>query len=176
MSLSPSTVWPASSSAMACSRRVSYPVDTTAGRDDSRARAAHAKSLELSPLASSFKSLELSPLASRPALRAASGRPPARQPHGGHRGIDLTLQDGGAEATKQIAGAHLGHEPSENSGHTRVGTHPWDPPRAKHPSTVLVEREPGCDLPVGPTRDGTDRAHGRGCQSGRSGKSLVPLA
>src|SRR5215204_7574286 len=79
MSLSPSTVWPATSSAMAYSRRVSYPVDTTAGRDDSRARAAHAKSLELSPLAS------------RPALRAAFGRPPARQPHGGHRGAGLTL-------------------------------------------------------------------------------------
>jgi len=28
---------------------------------------------------------------SRPALRAACGRPPARQPHGGHRGTGLTL-------------------------------------------------------------------------------------
>jgi hypothetical protein len=28
---------------------------------------------------------------SRPALRAASGRPPARQPHDGHRGAGLTL-------------------------------------------------------------------------------------
>jgi hypothetical protein len=32
---------------------------------------------------------------SRPALRAASGRPPARQRHGGHRGTDLTLHLGG---------------------------------------------------------------------------------
>jgi hypothetical protein len=44
----PSTVWPANSSAMACSRRVPYPLGTPAGRDDSRARAAHAEPLELS--------------------------------------------------------------------------------------------------------------------------------
>jgi hypothetical protein len=52
---------------------------------------------------------------SRPALRAASGRPPARQQHDAHRGTGLTLQDGGAEATRRIAGAHLGHEPSETA-------------------------------------------------------------
>src|SRR5512132_1117263 len=31
---------------------------------------------------------------SRPALRAASGRPQGRQPHDGHRGADLTLTRG----------------------------------------------------------------------------------
>jgi hypothetical protein len=41
---------------------------------------------------------------SRPALRAACGRPPARRRNDGHRGIGLTLQDGGAEATRRVAG------------------------------------------------------------------------
>jgi hypothetical protein len=35
---------------------------------------------------------------SRPALRAASGRPPARRRHGGHRGTSLALHRGGARA------------------------------------------------------------------------------
>jgi 5-formyltetrahydrofolate cyclo-ligase len=39
-------------------------------------------------------SLQLSLLTSRPALRAASGRPPARQPHDGHRGAGLTPRTG----------------------------------------------------------------------------------
>jgi hypothetical protein len=34
---------------------------------------------------------------SRPAPRAASGRPPARQRHGGHRGTDLTLHTPGSK-------------------------------------------------------------------------------
>jgi hypothetical protein len=45
---------------------------------------------------------------SRPALRAASGRPPARQRRGGHRGASLTFPPGGAEAiTRQAtSGSH----------------------------------------------------------------------
>src|SRR5215204_2529835 len=58
-------------------------------------------------------------------LYISQGRPCARQQHDGHRGIGLTPWDGGAGATRGIAGAHPGHEPSENSSHTRVGTHPW---------------------------------------------------
>ena len=87
-----------------------------------------------------------------------------------------TLQDGRAEATRRITGAHLGMSHRRTAVTRGVGTPPWDLPRAKHASTVLIQREAGCGLPVGPTPEGTDSAHGRGCQSGRSGKSLVPLA
>ena len=48
-------------------------------------------------------SLQLSLLTSRPALRAASGRPPARQRHDGHRGAGPTLSVAG---TKHSPPAH----------------------------------------------------------------------
>jgi hypothetical protein len=38
---------------------------------------------------------------SRPALRAASGRPPARQRHGGHRGAGLTLEPGASQSSPE---------------------------------------------------------------------------
>jgi hypothetical protein len=40
---------------------------------------------------------------SRPALRAASGRPPARQSHGGHRGTGLTHAPGDRLPARSIA-------------------------------------------------------------------------
>jgi single stranded DNA-binding protein len=54
--------------------------------------------------------VRLSSTTSRPALRAASGRPPARQPHGGHRGAGLTLRD---------RGRHSRHDPELR--HTAAG-------------------------------------------------------
>jgi hypothetical protein len=52
---------------------------------------------------------------SRPALRAASGRPPARQRHGGHRGTGLTLPAAGPKAvTTAPARASLGREPTRD--------------------------------------------------------------
>jgi hypothetical protein len=41
---------------------------------------------------------------SRPALRAASGRPPARQPHGGRPGTDLTVHDRWSRSCHQAPG------------------------------------------------------------------------
>jgi hypothetical protein len=80
---------------------------------------------------------------SRPALRAASGRPPARQPHGGHRGTGLTHP---APAYSQADGDTEVHSTWLLDTHRRVRSEPAhlrlgltpDGPRAQH-------RRP-CDL------------------------------
>ena len=51
---------------------------------------------------------------SRPALRAASGRPPARRRHGGHRGTGLTLHLGGTNPRR------TSHTTSEAGGRRRA--------------------------------------------------------
>ena len=62
---------------------------------------------------------------SRPALRAASGRPPARRRHDGHRGTGLTLQPRGSQSRhERPVGAHLGHAPTDSSGQPRSTADP----------------------------------------------------
>jgi hypothetical protein len=77
---------------------------------------------------------------SRPALRAASGRPPARRRHDGHRGTGLTLQPRGSQSRhERPVGAHLGHAPTDSSGQPRSTT---DPSACRFTCADAVDQHP----------------------------------
>ena len=77
---------------------------------------------------------------SRPALRAAFGRPPARRRHDGHRGTGLTLQPRGSQSRhERPVGAHLGHAPTDSSGQPRSTT---DPSACRFTCADAVDQHP----------------------------------
>jgi hypothetical protein len=84
-------------------------------------------------------SLQLAPLFSRPALRAAFGRPPARQRHDGHRGTDPTLHQGGTTRIRQSGETEPTRSGPASAPRIRPATHPSRP----LPGTAMDSLMPG---------------------------------
>jgi single-stranded DNA-binding protein len=79
---------------------------------------------------------------SRPALRAASGRPPARQRHHGHRGTGPTLHSGGTTPIRQSAET----EPTGSGPPSTLQIRPATPPKPSitggQPQTIPCQGDP----------------------------------
>jgi hypothetical protein len=79
---------------------------------------------------------------SRPALRAASGRPPARQRHDGHRGTGPTLHSGGTTPIRQSAET----EPTGSGPPSTLQIRPATPPKPSitggQPQTIPCQGDP----------------------------------